>query len=88
MLRANLNALAMETMGRNAGSAAALIGSFTTIMGTGIGYLIAQQFDGTLVPLAVGYLGMASSALLVVVLTNRVAVRLGQPLAAGSRPAP
>ena len=87
-LGANLNALAMEPMGRNAGSAAALIGSFTTIMGTGIGYLIAQQFDGTLVPLAVGYLGMASSALLVVVLTNRIAVKLGQPLAASSRPAP
>lgn len=70
-LGANLNALAMEPMGARAGSAAAMIGALSMIIGTALGFVIARQFDGTLVPWAAGYLGLGVAALAVVWHTGR-----------------
>lgn len=78
-LGANLNALAMEPMGHHAGSAAAVIGSFTTIAGTGLGFAIAQQYDGTLVALAVGNLAMAAIGLAIVLHTDHRAQGMRTP---------
>lgn len=58
----NVNALAMEPFGHIAGIAAALIGSFTSIVSMILGGLIGQIYDGTLLPLVGGFavLGIAS----------------------------
>ena len=77
-LGANLNALAMEPMGHHAGSAAAVIGSFTTVAGTGLGFAIAQQYDGTLVALALGNLVLALTGLAIVLRTQRRARQLSE----------
>ena len=59
---ANVHALAMEPFGHIAGIAAALIGSFTTLLSMLLGMSIGQFYDGTVVPLVGGFaiLGMAS----------------------------
>lgn len=51
----NLNALAMEPMGEIAGTAAAFIGSFSTIIALPIGILIGQFYSGTVTPFALGF---------------------------------
>ena len=58
----NVNALAMEPFGHIAGIAAALIGSFTSMLSMLLGALIGQFYDGTLLPLVGGFavLGIAS----------------------------
>ena len=58
----NVNALAMEPFGHAAGIAAALIGSFTSLLSMLLGGLIGQFYDGTLLPLVGGFavLGVAS----------------------------
>ena len=63
LLFGNLNALAMEPVGHIAGSAAALIGAFTTLQSAVIGILIARVFDGTLLPMAVAFLLLGLAAL-------------------------
>jgi DHA1 family bicyclomycin/chloramphenicol resistance-like MFS transporter len=52
----NFNALAMEPMGRIAGSASAVFGAVTSAGGAALGALIARAFDGTVAPFAVGLL--------------------------------
>lgn len=58
----NVNALAMEPFGHIAGIAAALIGSFTSLLSMLLGASIGQFYDGTLLPLVGGFavLGIAS----------------------------
>jgi MFS transporter, DHA1 family, multidrug resistance protein len=62
----NFNALAMEPMGRIAGSASAVFGAVTSAGGAALGALIARAFDGTVAPFAVGLLltGLATIATL------------------------
>ncbi|SFK63605.1 multidrug effflux MFS transporter [Shimia haliotis] len=49
----NLNALAMEPLGHMAGTAASVMGAFSTIAGALLATPIALMFDGTALPLAV-----------------------------------
>jgi DHA1 family bicyclomycin/chloramphenicol resistance-like MFS transporter len=51
----NFNALAMEPQGHNAGMASSLIGFTTTAGGALFGGAVGYLFDGTVVPLAVGF---------------------------------
>ena len=51
----NINAMAMEPLGHVAGSAAAVIGTASTLMAVGLGYLVGGAYDGTLLPMAVGF---------------------------------
>jgi DHA1 family bicyclomycin/chloramphenicol resistance-like MFS transporter len=51
----NFNALAMDPLGRVAGTAASVIGFLQTCVGGAIGAAIGQAYDGTLMPLTVGY---------------------------------
>ena len=62
VVNANVQALAMEPFGHIAGIAAALIGTFTTLLSMLLGGMIGQFYDGTLVPLVAGFavLGIAS----------------------------
>lgn len=55
MVGGNFNALAMEPMGRNAGSASALFGAMTAVGGATLAGLIARSFDGTALPFLIGF---------------------------------
>ncbi|MEO1493748.1 MAG: multidrug effflux MFS transporter [Pseudomonadota bacterium] len=59
---ANLTALALEPLGHIAGTASAAIMSISMLGAVPLGWLIARELDGTLVPLFFGYavLGFAS----------------------------
>lgn len=73
----NFNTMAMEPLGDIAGTASSMIGFYTTILGTLIGLAISQSFDGTVLPLAFGFLGAGLMTLASVVITERG--RLFQP---------
>jgi DHA1 family bicyclomycin/chloramphenicol resistance-like MFS transporter len=49
-------ALAMEPLGEVAGTASAVFGSMQTVGGAILGYLVAQAFDGTVIPVLAGLL--------------------------------
>ena len=67
----NFNALAMEPQGHVAGTASALIGTVSILTATVIGGLIGQSFDGTIVPLSVGYLTCGVTTLFILLVTER-----------------
>ena len=67
----NFSALAMEHMGKVAGMATSLQGSFSTIVGAGCGALLGQLFDGTVVPLYAGIFAAGLIALVAVYVTER-----------------
>lgn len=68
MLFGNVNALAMEPMGHVAGIASAVIGSVSSILAIGIGTLIGQMYDNTLIPITMGFSVFTSIALVVMLL--------------------
>ena len=49
------NSLALEPMGALAGTAAAVLGFITSLMGAGLAALIDRAIDGTVTPMALGY---------------------------------
>jgi hypothetical protein len=54
LLAGNFGAMAMEPMGHIAGTASSAQGFISTIVGSLVGFLIGQQFDGSVVPMAMG----------------------------------
>lgn len=62
MLIPNLNAAAMRPLGEVAGIAAALLGMIPGVVGAIIGGLIDRQFDGTIRPLAIGFVVSSTAA--------------------------
>ena len=68
---ANFSALAMEPQAAVAGLASSMIGGFSTLIGAGIGFLIGRAYDGTVTPLALGYVCAGAGALLVLLATER-----------------
>ena len=71
LMFANFTALAMEPHGRIAGTASSLYGSITTLLGIGIGTVIGQDYDGTLLPFAIGFFFCAQAALAVVLVVEK-----------------
>lgn len=67
----NFNALAMEPLGRVAGTGSSMLGVYTTLLGVLCGALIGHAFDGTVIPIAAGYCGLALGAVLVILVTER-----------------
>ncbi|MGV6872897.1 multidrug effflux MFS transporter [Pseudochelatococcus sp. B33] len=59
----NFNALAMRPMGRIAGTASSFVGAATTALSTLFGVAIGQLYDGTVLPLALGYLVLGFAAI-------------------------
>jgi DHA1 family bicyclomycin/chloramphenicol resistance-like MFS transporter len=55
LMMPNFNAISMEPLRAIAGSASSWTGFYTSFMGAMIGNLIGQMFNGTVLPLAVGY---------------------------------
>ena len=67
----NFNTMAMEPLGDIAGTASSMIGFYTTIFGTLVGMVIGQAFNGTVLPLSVGFLSTGVLSLIVVIWTER-----------------
>ena len=67
----NFNAMAMEPLGGIAGIASAFMGFHTTVLGALSGLVIGQAFDGTIVPLAAGFLGLTGLSLAIVLWTEK-----------------
>jgi DHA1 family bicyclomycin/chloramphenicol resistance-like MFS transporter len=67
----NFNSMAMQPLGAVAGTAASFMGFYTTLAGTFFGYMIGSSFDGTVLPLTIGFLFMGSCGLMVVVWTEK-----------------
>lgn len=67
----NFNALALQPLGEIAGTASSFLGFYTTILGALCGFLIGQAFDGTVLPIGLGYAALGTAALAVVAWTER-----------------
>ncbi len=68
---ANFSAMAMEEMGAIAGTASSVQGSVTTILGAVIGGTIGQMYNGTTLPIGLGFLICGCIALVIVFATER-----------------
>lgn len=75
---ANFNALAMEPQQKVAGIASSIVGAFTVLIGAGGGYLIGQAYDGTVTPLAAGFVISGFATLVLLLIAERG--RLCRPL--------
>ncbi|HSP24670.1 MAG TPA: MFS transporter, partial [Saliniramus sp.] len=71
MIFGNFAALALEPQGHIAGTASSIFGSTTTILAAIIGYVVGQAYDGTLVPLANGYLVFGIASLAIILFTEK-----------------
>ena len=71
LLGSNFNTIAMEPLGRVAGTAAAVLGFVTTLGGGLLGAAIGQAFNDTLTPLAGGYFILGVVALGLVLIGER-----------------
>ena len=71
LIGANFSSLAMEPLGKIAGTGSATYGFMTTTVASFFGWLVASRFDGSVVPLLEGYVGLGIACLLIVLLTER-----------------
>lgn len=71
LIGANFNALAMEPLGKIAGTASAAYGFATTTIAGGIGGLIGRAYDGSTQPILLGYAGLGFTCLIIVAVTER-----------------
>lgn len=63
---ANFGSIAMEPFGAMAGAASSFQMAFRTVLGAGIGALVGQAFDGTTLPMAIGFLSCGVAALVII----------------------
>ncbi len=70
LMMGNFGAIAMEPVGHMAGTAASSQGFLSTILGAGIGALIGQSFNGTDVPLTLGFMASGLITLAIVLVTE------------------
>ncbi|MES3034594.1 MAG: multidrug effflux MFS transporter [Gemmatimonadota bacterium] len=71
MVAANFASIAMEPLGHVAGTGSSIYGTITLAVGSLVGFVIGQQFDGTAVPLTTGYVLCGLTALAIVLVTER-----------------
>lgn len=71
LVGSNFGSMAMEPLGHIAGAASSVQGLVTTIGGALIGFVVGQQFDGTVVPLTLGFTACGVAALAIVLVTER-----------------
>ena len=79
----NFGAMAMEKLGHVAGTASSVQGSLSTVAAALIGMTISQSFNGSTVPLTLGFTVTGLFALLVVLVTERG--KLFRPQAQGAQ---
>lgn len=71
LANSNFSAMAMENMGEIAGTASSLQGFIATMGAAVLGAVIGQAFDGTTVPLYLGFTVLGLTALVIVFVTER-----------------
>lgn len=71
LANSNFSAMAMENMGEVAGTASSLQGFVTTLGAAVLGAVIGQAFDGTTVPLYIGFTGLGLTALAIIFVTEK-----------------
>ena len=71
LLFGNLNALAMEPLGRMAGLGAALVGSASTLLSLPFGWLVGRGYDGGVTALVAGFTVLPTLAFVIVCVTER-----------------
>jgi MFS transporter, DHA1 family, multidrug resistance protein len=71
LIAGNFGAMAMENMGGVAGMANSLQGSMANVAGIIFGTVIGQAFDGTTIPLYIGFFVCGLFALVAVLITER-----------------
>jgi DHA1 family bicyclomycin/chloramphenicol resistance-like MFS transporter len=71
LMMPNFNALAMEPMGRIAGTASSFVGAVTTTIAALLGLYVGQAFDGTVIPLLTGFVAFGVAGSLIVLVTER-----------------
>jgi DHA1 family bicyclomycin/chloramphenicol resistance-like MFS transporter len=64
LLFGNLNALAMQPLGHIAGTGAAIVGATSMLMSLVLGTWIGQSYNGTVLPLVVGFGALSGCAML------------------------
>ncbi len=82
LLGPNFGALAMDPLGHLAGTASSVQGFVTILVGALLGFYIGQHFDGTVVPLTLGFSLCGLVALAIVLVTEKG--RLFRPAAGRS----
>ncbi|WP_169567465.1 multidrug effflux MFS transporter [Sneathiella limimaris] len=70
ILFGNMNALAMEPLGHIAGVASAVITSLSTFMSVIFGTIVAQSYNGTILPLVIGFSIFSLTSLTIMYITN------------------
>jgi MFS transporter, DHA1 family, multidrug resistance protein len=81
LLGPNFGSMAMEPLGHVAGTASSVQGFISTVGGALVGFYVGQHFDGTVIPLTLGFTICSLLALVVVLVTEQG--RLFQPTAGG-----
>jgi DHA1 family bicyclomycin/chloramphenicol resistance-like MFS transporter len=71
LLGSNFGSMAMENVGEIAGTASSVQGFVSTCGGALLGLAIGQSFNGTVLPLTLGYFVLGSLSLGVVLITER-----------------
>jgi DHA1 family bicyclomycin/chloramphenicol resistance-like MFS transporter len=77
ILFGNLNALAMQPLGHIAGTGAAVVGFLSTLFSILLGTIIGQSYNGTVVPLVIGFAFLGTASLLVVYAIERAPLGTG-----------
>ena len=68
----NLNALAMEPLGKLAGMGASVVGSCSTLVSVPIGMWVGMSYDGTVMPLVLGFAVTSWAAFVAMLYLNRL----------------
>lgn len=71
ILFGNLNALAMEPLGRVAGVGSAVVGSLSTFVSVPLGILVGQSYNGTVLPLVGGFALFSIVGVAIMIWANR-----------------
>ncbi|GGB76196.1 MULTISPECIES: multidrug effflux MFS transporter [Henriciella] len=71
LIGANFSALAMEPLGKIAGTGSAAYGFMTTTVASFFGWMVASRFNGSIVPILEGYIGLGLACLIIVFFTER-----------------
>jgi DHA1 family bicyclomycin/chloramphenicol resistance-like MFS transporter len=77
----NFGAIAMDPLGHMAGTASSVQGFLTTIGGALCGFWIGQHFNGTVIPLTLGFAGFGIGGFLIVLIVEKG--RLFRPTESG-----
>jgi len=71
VLFGNLNSIAMEPLGHVAGTGASAVGSFSTVLAVALSFVIGRAYDGSLFPMAIGFVCLTMISVLLIITVNR-----------------